>query len=381
MHRSALFSALAALALLSPTGAQQGLTRENGRWVHRIYGSAPARQRLRVNAHGPVTLEGGVSKDLSYTVTLTVNARSEAEAIRLLRNYTVRAESQGQWMVLTAPGGPVMAAVEVRTPALSNAVISTSEGAVQASGIEGPLDVDSGAGDLSVDRVQGDCKLVTGGGGIQVGKIGGALHCSTGAGHIRVKIVGGEAVLETNGGDIVAEKAGGQVHASTAGGGVHIGMAGGPVTATSGGGEIIVEKANGIVTVRNMAGPVQVRSAAGVRCESGSGGIRVSNISGPMRVSTSMGSILANLLGSRLSDSYLATGGGDITVLIPSNLGVTIQAQNNMSDTLRRIMSDFREIQARRQGPRVVAEGSVNGGGPLLQISGMGGTIFIRRQP
>jgi len=288
MHRSALFSALAALALLSPTGAQQGLTRENGRWVHRIYGSAPARQRLRVNAHGPVTLEGGVSKDLSYTVTLTVNARSEAEAIRLLRNYTVRAESQGQWMVLTAPGGPVMAAVEVRTPALSNAVISTSEGAVQASGIEGPLDVDSGAGDLSVDRVQGDCKLVTGGGGIQVGKIGGALHCSTGAGHIRVKIVGGEAVLETNGGDIVAEKAGGQVHASTAGGGVHIGMAGGPVTATSGGGEIIVEKANGIVTVRNMAGPVQVRSAAGVRCESGSGGIRVSNISGPMRVSTSM---------------------------------------------------------------------------------------------
>jgi len=52
-----------------------------------------------------------------------------------------------------------------------------------------------------------------------------------------------------------------------------------------------------------------------------------------------------------------------------------------MSDTLRRIMSDFREIQARRQGPRVVAEGSVNGGGPLLQISGMGGTIFIRRQP
>ncbi|SPF52324.1 conserved exported hypothetical protein [Candidatus Sulfopaludibacter sp. SbA4] len=381
MHRSALFSALAALALLSPTGAQQGLTRENGRWVHRIYGSAPARQRLRVNAHGPVTLEGGVSKDLSYTVTLTVNARSEAEAIRLLRNYTVRAESQGQWMVLTAPGGPVMAAVEVRTPALSNAVISTSEGAVQASGIEGPLDVDSGAGDLSVDRVQGDCKLVTGGGGIQVGKIGGALHCSTGAGHIRVKIVGGEAVLETNGGDIVAEQAGGQVHASTAGGGVHIGMAGGPVTATSGGGEIIVEKANGIVTVRNMAGPVQVRSAAGVRCESGSGGIRVSNISGPMRVSTSMGSILANLLGSRLSDSYLATGGGDITVLIPSNLGVTIQAQNNMSDTLRRIMSDFREIQARRQGPRVVAEGSVNGGGPLLQISGMGGTIFIRRQP
>jgi len=380
MHRSALFSALAVLAMQPPAGAQQALTRENGRWVHRIYGSSPARQRLRVNAHGPVTLEAGVSKDLSYIVTVSVNARSEAEARRLLLHYTVRMESQGPWMVLTAPGGPVMASVELKTPSLNNAVISTSEGAVQATGIEGPLDVDSGAGDLTVDRVQGDCKLITGGGGIRVGKIGGALHSSTGAGHIHVKMVGGEAVLETNGGDIVADQAGGQVRASTAGGGVHIGVAGGPVTATSGGGEIIVEKADGIVTVRNMAGPVQVHSAAGVRCESGSGGIRVSNISGPMRVSTSMGSILANLLGSKLSDSYLATGGGDITVLIPSNLGVTIQAQNNMSDTLRRIMSDFREVQVRRQGPRVVAEGPVNGGGPLLQISGTGGTIFIRRQ-
>ena len=139
--------------------------------------------------------------------------------------------------------------------------------------------------------------------------------------------------------------------------------------------EILVEKAKGIVTVRNMAGPVQVWSSAGVRCDSGSGGIHVSNISGPMRVSTSMGSILADLLGSQLADSSLATGNGDITVLIPSNLSVTVQAQDN-----QKIVSEFRELTPRRQGPRVVAEGSLNGGGPLLQISGMGGTIFLKRQ-
>jgi len=181
--------------------------------------------------------------------------------------------------------------------------------------------------------------------------------------------------METNGGDIVATRTGGQIHATTAGGGVRIGTSGGPVSATSGGGEIVVEKANGIVTVRNMAGPVQVWSSAGVRCDSGSGGIHVSNITGPMRVSTSMGSILADLLGSRLADSFLATANGDITVLIPSNLSVTVQAQDN-----QKIVSEFRELTPRRQGPRVVAEGSLNGGGPLLQISGMGGTIFLKRQ-
>ena len=95
-----------------------------------------------------------------------------------------------------------------------------------------------------------------------------------------------------------------------------------------------------------MAGPVQVWSSAGVRCDSGSGGIHVSNITGPMRVSTSMGSILANLLGSQLADSYLATGNGDITVVIPSNVGVNVQAQDNL-----RIVSEFRELTVRRQGP------------------------------
>ncbi|MBZ5619929.1 MAG: DUF4097 domain-containing protein [Acidobacteriia bacterium] len=375
MLRSALFSALAVLALLPYAGAQKGLTCKDGRCEKVIYGTAPVASRLRVNAHGPVTLEGGSAPRLIYTVTVSVSARSEAEARRWLQQYTVRVVSQGSTTVFTAPGGPVMTAVSLKTPRMSAVEISTSDGAVEANGVDGPLEVDSGAGALTVDRVRGDCKLTTGGGDVRVGQIGGALRCSTGAGHITVRTVRGEAVLETNGGDIVAGQAGGQVHATTGGGGVHIGTAGGPVTATSGGGEIIVEKANGIVTVRNMAGPVQVWSSAGVRCDSGSGGIRVSNISGPMRVSTTMGSILANLLGSRLADSYLATGNGDITVLIPSNVGVLIQAQDNM-----RIVSEFRELAIRRQGQRVIAEGPLNGGGPLLQISGMGGTIFLKRQ-
>jgi DUF4097 and DUF4098 domain-containing protein YvlB len=375
MLRSALFSALAVLAFLPFAGAQKGLTCKNGKCEKVIYGSAPAGSRLRVNAHGPVTLEGGASPNLQYTVTVSISARSEIEARRWLQQYAVRVVAQGSTTVFTAPGGPVTTAISLKTPRMSAVEISTSNGAVEASGVDGPLEVDSAAGPLTVDSVRGNCKLVTGGGDVRVGEIGGSLHCSTGAGHITVKTVRGEAVLETNGGDIAAGQTGGSVHATTLGGGVHIGTAGGTVTATSGGGEIIVEKANGIVTVRNMAGPVQVWSSAGVRCDSGSGGIHVSNISGPMRVSTSMGSILANLLGSRLSDSYLATGNGDITVVIPSNVGVRIQAQNNL-----RIVSEFRELSIRRQGARVIAEGPLNGGGPLLEISGMGGTIFLKRQ-
>jgi hypothetical protein len=152
------------------------------------------------------------------------------------------------------------------------------------------------------------------------------------------------------------------------------------VAATSGGGPIVVDQAKGAVTARDLAGPVAVSAAAGVHCESGSGGIRLARIAGPMRVSTSLGSILADLAGARLVDSFLATASGDITVLIPSNVGVNIRAVNSMADTLRRIVSDYPALPPRRMGSRIVAEGALNGGGPLLEISDTGGTIFIKRQ-
>ena len=80
------------------------------------------------------------------------------------------------------------------------------------------------------------------------------------------------------------------------------------------------------------------------------------------------------------SDSYLATGSGDITVSIPSNVSVTILAENDLADTPRRIVSEFPQVPVRRQGTHLVAQGAVNGGGPVLRISAGIGTIFIRRQ-
>ncbi|HMC58956.1 MAG TPA: hypothetical protein VKJ01_07185, partial [Candidatus Solibacter sp.] len=379
-------TALTALFLM-PWAAmgQPGLARDGDRWVRVFSGSAPAGQRLRVNAHGPVTFQGGTfqgsaANRLQYTVRVSVMARTEAQAQRVLERYAVRVSPVGGWTVLTAPGGPVVSTVTVKAPWLSAVEISTSDGPVEAAGVNGPLTVDTGAGELSIDRIRGDCKAVTGGGDIRVGQVNGSLHCSSGAGRISVGTVSGEAVMETVGGDILANDIGASVRAQTGAGGVHILKAGGPVTAGTGGGQIVVDKANGIVMARNMAGPVQVGAAAGVQCESGSGGIRVSNITGAMRVSTSLGNIMASLLAGRLADSFLATGNGDITVWIPSNVGVMVRARNEMADSMRRIVSEYPGLQPRRQGRQLFAEGPVNGGGPLLQISATAGTIFIKKQ-
>ena len=362
--------------------AQRTLSREGDQWVETLTGTAPAASRLRVNCHGPVHLEGGAASEIAYSVKLSVRARNEAAARRLLGRFAVRTMRSGDWSVVTTEGGPVTGILTLQAPRLEAAVISTAEGGVEANGIDGALTADSGAGELKCDRVRGDCRLMTGGGDILVGEAGGRLRAATGGGRIAVKSVRGEAALETAGGDIEVGDAGATVRADTAGGSIRVTRAGGSVTASTGGGPIVIGQAGGIVITRNMAGPVQVGAAPGVRSESGTGGVQLSNIAGPIRVSTAIGNIMASLLaGSPLSDSFLATGNGDITVLIPSNLSLTIRAENDLADSIRRIVSDFPGIPVRMMGTQVVAEGPVNGGGPLLRISGTGGTIFIKRQP
>lgn len=360
--------------------AQPWLTQEGDLWVRTFHETSPAKPRLRINAHGPVTLEGNVSANFEFTVKVAVKARSREQARVLLERAALRTESQPEWLVLTTPGRDATTTVTMRAPRLREAIVSSSDGAVEAYGIDGPLTVDTGADQVKVDRVHGDCTLSTGGGDIHAGTIDGFLHCSTGAGTITAKAVRGEAILRTNGGDITVLSVGASARAETGGGTLHLGAINGTVTAINGGGPIIVDSATGIVTTRDMAGPVTVREAAGIRCDSANGGILLGKISGPMRVSTAMGSIVANLEGGKLAESYLATGNGDITVMIPSNVGVRISAETQLADSIRRIISDFREIQPRLSGMHLRAEGGVNGGGPLLQLSASSGTIFLKRQ-
>ena len=255
---------LAALVWLAPAGfSQLPLEREPGGWA-RVYTAtlAPA-SRLRVVGHGPVTVDGAVSRNLAYTVRVSIAARSEAEARRILDAASVRVSSEGDWVVLAAPAGPVMALVQVRAPRLEALDIGTTDGAVTVTGIDGTAVVNTQAGAISADRVRGSSNLVSGGGDIRVGTVDGTLECATAVGRIQVKLAGRDAVLNTYGGDIEVDEVDGALRADTAGGGIHVHKAGGSVAATSGGGQILVDQANGPVTARNIAGPVAVGAAGG----------------------------------------------------------------------------------------------------------------------
>src|SRR5579862_7893278 len=377
---------LVSLCLNIALAGEPALTREGKYWVEMRSGSEPlaAAGRLKISSRGAVTLNGVPQKQLTYALKIRVKATSEAEARRLVKAFNVRTSKLGgAYTYLLVQRGNGLADLQVKAPRnAAETAISTSEGAVAFYDLDGAVHAETGGGAVTGDRIGGNVIVRTAGGDITLGTVGGTADCRTAGGKITANLVRGEATFETGGGDISAQEIGGLVHAVTMAGSVRIHTAGSAVIASTGGGPIDVGQAHGLVTAKNSAGPVKVGSAEGVRCESAGGGVKLDNVSGSVRVSTAVGSIIASLLaGKPMADSFLSTGSGDITVIIPSNLGVTIRAQNELAGNIRRIVSDFPGISVRVEGGQVVAEGPVNGGGPILRISGTGGTIFIKRQP
>jgi hypothetical protein len=365
------------------------ITRERGEFVQTTSGAmaVPDAARFRVSAAGTVIVRGGPESGISYTIRQHVRADSEAEARQLLQNIVVRNLTKSGWNTLSViAGDPAIISSEMYLTvpkSLRQTVVISRGGNVEAYDLEGSVEAETVGGRIQMDRIGISALAKTGGSDIRIGRVAGTLRCFSGGGTIQVDRAGGETWCETAGGEIVIGEAIGVVHATTAGGSIRVRRAGSSVIARSDGGLIEVGRADGIVTAQTRGGSIEVGSSQGVECESAAGAIRVRGLGGPLRAQTAMGSILAELLpGIRLQDSSLNTGLGDITVLIPSNVAVSVLAFSDGRNRPSRIVSDFPEIQvklAAREGP-ITAQGSLNGGGPLLRIVANSGAVYLRRQ-
>lgn len=362
------------------------LTREGPYWVASETGTMPVKARgmLTIRGRGPITVRGGASNPLTYTLRKKVRARTESDARRVLLPVTMRPrvfrEGASMLSMVYDPRADILTDVEVRSPLdLSRLSVETEGGDIQVYDIAGSVLARTGGGLLQMDRVGGDVNGRTAGGEIRFGTIGGSVKCFSGGGSITVGRVGRESWVETAGGEIFVRESAGPLHASTAGGNIRVERALATVAARTAGGRIDVHEAGGIVFAGNTGGSIQVGSAQGVRCESTGGSIRLKGASGALRAVTDVGSIFAELqAGLALQDSILTTAAGDITVLIPSNLPLTVRALNE-SGRAGRIVSEFMEIPVQSRPRAFRAEGLLNGGGPVLHVTSTSGTIYLRR--
>jgi DUF4097 and DUF4098 domain-containing protein YvlB len=376
---------LSSLSAATPTPAPAGnisVHRDRDGWTATIRGSfGPSEPEILLTAGGDITVRGGRTKVATYSVTERYAAASESQARQAALTLSAAIGRQAGSSSLAFPRTSFLVgqAVRLEIPrATRQLTVVSVAGNIDVAGIDGSVVTRNGAGRTLLDQIQGDAEIQTAGGATVLGLIGGDVRCISGGGSICARTIRGQSFFETRGGEIYLAEALGAVRAQTGAGSIRIGHAGSSVAATTQGGPIEVGRAAGVVTANNSGGPIRVSSAPGVRCTTASGAIRLTGVSGTVIASTTLGNIIASLFDARLlANSFLQTGGGDITVLIPSNISVTLKA--TCTGGIGAIVSDY-PIRLSTRGVVLEAEGRINGGGPVLQIAGKNGTIFIKRQ-
>ena len=385
--------ALAAVLFTAAAAAQTDapITREGAYWVQSTEvraGSLEGISKLRVVTVGDILLRGAENTEVTYTLKKRVRAHTEAEALRLMELFATSVTRRGDRLEIAvgcAPSRRLFPQVSVTAPrALLETYLETSRGSIDARRMDGMLVAESGGGRITAGDIGGGLRAQTVGGEIRLGRVSGIVKCVSGAGNISAEWIDGDSWLETAGGEIAVEDAGAELHVSTGGGNISVTRARGSLYARSAGGLIEVGQAAGLVLAETGGGAILVGAAAGVKCQSTRGAIRLRSVSGPLRASTGAGNIVARFSGMTApANSFLDTGSGDITVIIPSNLALTVRAFSSPGAARARILTDFPEIRVRHTGQAgyspLMAEGSINGGGPLLRVTAVGGTIYFRR--
>lgn len=394
MKRSPQFIRLACLlALLVPLAAAQEthVSREGGAWGEVTTGSLATVRNLRVKVDmGSVTVHGGNQQGINYSAHARCYTSSEQDARRQFNSYKVSAYVKGDtaWIVGDWQGSrPRRFSGEftIEVPReMASVKVETDGGSVDARGVSGRLDAESGGGGIRIDDIGGGVSAETGGGAIDVGTTSGDLGLHTGGGSIVVRHANGKvtaetgggsieiqsggqgAVIETGGGSITVRQCNGRVKASTGGGNIDLGDIGGPAEIDTGGGSIRLTSAKGPVRAQSGGGGIELYGVPSARAETGAGGITVK---------------LVNAGGER-NDSVLETSAGDITVYIASDVAVNVRANVDMGNG-HRITSDFPDIHITSEGdqwgPKTLsAEGKLNGGGPLLKVRTTTGNICFK---
>lgn len=366
---------IAALLFISTLAAvaQHGnarLYRAGNEWVQEIKGTLSAGSIVRVKSTaGSIRVQGAAQNDVTYTIREHVRAGSEAAARREIAKLHFTTLSSGETVKLQADcegsdGGYID--FEVAVPAhTANLKLQTNGGAVTARNIQGRVEANTGGGNIQLDEISGSISVASGGGGIDIGKAGNDVQVSTGGGNIHVA------------------SAAGRIIASSGGGNLNIGAAK-LMSLQTGAGSIKVEKCDGQLKAETGGGSIELSDVQGsAQIETGGGGIRVGPIHGGVHAETGSGPIVATLAaGKTFTDSRLETSVGDIIVYVPDGLGVTVRAAVEVARG-EGIVSDFPDLKISRPsgyGAReTFAEGSLNGGGPVLHVHTTTGNIEFRR--
>lgn len=205
------------------------------------------------------------------------------------------------------------------------------------------VDLKTLGGNISIEDLEGEVRSRTSGGNLRIGRIKGSVWGRTAGGSIEVKGTEGDTDIETRGGGITIGNVEGAVEAKTAGGSIRIDRAAGSVNAKTSGGNITVEEVMGSINAKTFGGSVK-----------------------------------AYISRQPEGDCSLETTGGNVTAYLVEDIAVDVDARTNGGGVSTDIpVTTIVEGKVRRNR----LEGVVNGGGPVLKLRTLGGSIRLHKKP
>lgn len=194
----------------------------------------------------------------------------------------------------------------------------TGSGDERISDINGPVRANSGSGNITVNSITSEVRANAGSGDLTISNVQGHTYTETGSGNIKATGIAGGFDGRAGSGDITFEQ--------TASGSVHV--------------------------------------------QTGSGNIRLRNVSGGVEAGAGSGDVEVD--GKMASDWRIHTGSGGVEVKLPSDAKFNIDARSSSGN-----VEVNHPVTMQGALKRNHIEGTVNGGGTLLDVSTGSGTIRV----
>ncbi len=383
---------LAGMALTIPLWAQQSrVYRDGNAWVEEVSGTLPACRQLHVTTDtGNVSVEGNAPRVI-WVVRKRSYAPTEAAARKDFARMRISAVKNGEIAVI---GGRLAHRNLIRfntdfflkVPQDVQLVkVETRSGGLSFLALAGSILGSTTGGLVKLDDLRGPVKITSGGGNIEAGNLGSDLTIIGGGSIVHVNSLAGVAKVHIDGGSVFIGSAK-SVDVQTGAGGVEVRKCFGDLRVSTGGGNVILGDVGGAVTADTTGGSVRLGSAGGrVQVASGGGSVQLFRLNSGAQVETGVGPIAVEFLNaSAFSDSFLRTGSGNITVIMPGGMPVTVHASADMANGHGIVAQDFPGLKVSSEGNRMgptamYAEGTLNGGGPTLRVRTTMGQIEFRR--
>ena len=199
------------------------------------------------------------------------------------------------------------------------------------------LDVHSGSGDVEARGVEGPVKLVSGSGDIRAGEVRQSAELSTGSGDVTVRDIGGAVDARTGSGEMKFERVRGDLRARTG---------------------------SGDLEVSDPGGRVDVRT--------GSGGIQVAGASNDLRLHTSSGDCDVDGNPARGSLWEIETGSGDVTLEVPESASFQLHVVGRSS----RVDTDLKMVT--EESSKRELRGRIGSGEARVRVETSSGSVRIR---